>query len=142
MKGKCLCGQVEFELINKVSNIYQCHCSLCRKATGTSFCSAIVVGLNDLRWTKGKDNIGSYTKENGFRSDFCKNCGSPVPNKMNIGDYIWVPAGLLEGPIDSRVVAHIHTDSRATWDVASNDSIIFSRNPDDIDEFMRMLNDG
>ena len=36
MKGACLCGKVRFEILGEVPNLYQCHCSECRKATGTS----------------------------------------------------------------------------------------------------------
>ncbi|WP_454106561.1 GFA family protein [Marinobacter sp. MBR-105] len=34
MKGECLCGNVKFAIEEEIRNFYQCHCSLCRKATG------------------------------------------------------------------------------------------------------------
>lgn len=36
MKGECLFGSVKFEIDEEIRNLYQCHCSLCRKATGAA----------------------------------------------------------------------------------------------------------
>ena len=140
MKGKCLCGQVEFEVTGKLSNLYQCHCSLCQKTTGSSSSSALVTDLNGVRWISGKEKVSSYIKENGFRTDFCNVCGSPVPNKMNIGDYMWIPAGLLEGSTDSEIVAQIYTKSKASWERYAENSHIMPDGPEDIVEFMKLLN--
>lgn len=139
MKGKCLCGQVEFEITGKIPNLYQCHCSLCKKATGAASCSSFVIGLDDMNWVKGEKHIRSFTKENGFRTDFCGNCGSPVPNKMNIGEYMWVPAGILEGILERKVVAHIFTKSKADWEVNSPNFKSYDGLPDSISEFMASL---
>ena len=139
MKGKCLCGRVEFILNGNLPNLYQCHCSLCKKTTGTSSCSAIVIDANKIEWVKGKENINSFTKKNGFRTDFCKTCGSPVPNKMNVGNYIWVPAGILENPIKGRVTAHIFTESKASWEEDSRNCSDYVSAPEDIHAFMKSL---
>ena len=139
MLGKCLCGNVQFEILDEISNLYQCHCSLCQKATGSSSCSSFVVGTNGIKWVSGKQNITSFAKENGFQSDFCMTCGSPVPNKMNIGDYIWVPAGLLEGNAGVSIAAQIHLNSKASWEVELENQIIYSDSPSDIEQFMLSL---
>lgn len=139
MKGKCLCGQVEFEITGKIPNLYQCHCSLCKKATGAASNSSFVIGLDDLRWLKGKDQIRSFTKDNGYRTDFCGTCGSPVPNKMNVGDYMWVPAGVLEGGLDRKVAAHIFTESKADWEEDSPSCKTYDGPPDSISDLMESL---
>jgi len=33
-------------------------------------------------WITGQELISSYIKPSGFRSDFCRSCGSPVPNPL------------------------------------------------------------
>ncbi|WP_446685632.1 GFA family protein [Marinobacter arenosus] len=43
MKGECLCGNVKFEIEEEIRNLYQCHCSLCRKATGAAANAATFV---------------------------------------------------------------------------------------------------
>lgn len=139
MKGKCLCGKIEFEVLDKLSNLYQCHCSLCKKATGTSSSFSLIAEINNIKWISGKDKITSYTKDNGFRSDFCCVCGSPVPNKMSVGEYMWIPAGLIEGDFDSKVVAHIYTDSKVSWEQDASSCRMLQGGPDDIKEFMQAL---
>ena len=36
-KGSCLCGSIQFELKGGVEDPIYCHCSLCRKASGSAF---------------------------------------------------------------------------------------------------------
>ena len=139
MQGKCLCGSIAFEILNEIPNLYQCHCSLCQKATGSSSCSSFITKTDNIKWQKGKDEITSYTSESGFRSDFCQHCGSPVPNVMTIGDYLWVPAGLLEGATNSQISAHIHTGSKASWEKDSTNCQLSSEGPDDIEKFIKSL---
>jgi hypothetical protein len=45
MKGECLCGDVEFEIKGDLPNLYQCHCSLCRKVTGSSAATYLASGF-------------------------------------------------------------------------------------------------
>jgi len=78
-------------------------------------------------------------RENGFRTDFCKTCGSPVPNKMNISNYVWVPAGILESPLKGRVAAHIFTESKAPWEEETENSSNYLSAPEDIHAFMKSL---
>lgn len=116
IKGSCLCGRIEFSVTDMPGNIYQCHCSLCRKQGGSASNSATVIPLSQLEWIKGREYIKSWVKESGFRSDFCSDCGSPVPNPLRGLDYYWVPVGVLEdGPFG--IVANLCTESRASWGV-------------------------
>ncbi|TCV85849.1 GFA family protein [Sulfurirhabdus autotrophica] len=117
MRGKCLCGKIEFEIVGAVPNLYQCHCSLCRKQGGTSSNTAAIVAKEQFRWLAGQEHISSWVKDTGFRSDFCSNCGSPVPNPLRSTPYFWVPAGLLEGDVQLKIGAHLFVGSKASWDV-------------------------
>ncbi len=87
MIGRCLCGGIEYELTGLSGNIYQCHCTLCRKQGGSSSNSGTVVPMNQLTWLKGEGNIKTWVKETGFTSSFCENCGSLVPNLLRKLDY-------------------------------------------------------
>ena len=57
-----------------------------------------------------------YSKDSGFRSDFCSNCGSPVPNPLQQTDYYWIPAGLIEDSESLEIVSHLFLSSKASWD--------------------------
>ena len=80
MRGKCLCGEVAFELSGELPNLYQCHCSLCRKVTGSSANAAFRVAREQLAWLAGESLVHAFESESGFKSHFCSCCGSPLPN--------------------------------------------------------------
>ncbi|MFK7965496.1 MAG: GFA family protein [Burkholderiaceae bacterium] len=116
MRGSCLCGDVQFEIDMDSLGVTQCHCRLCRKQGGSASNTTTFVPVNKFRWLQGEGNVGKWRKATGFRSEFCRSCGSPVPNPLGDTDLIWIPVGLIDGDPDLKVVAHIYTDSKATWD--------------------------
>lgn len=138
MSGKCLCGEVSFKLKDNVPNLYQCHCSLCRKATGAEANAATLVNKANLVWVSGEKNIKSYEDSTGFRSNFCDKCGSPLPNIVKGTEVYWVPAGLLERANSLKIVAHILTDSKAEWGVISAEGVQYKDLPE-IDELIKIL---
>ncbi len=116
MLGSCLCGAVAFEISGEIPGLYQCHCSLCRKQSGSASNAATIVEVAQLTWLRGAESIRSWVKDTGFRSDFCAICGAPVPNLLRDKLYYWVPAGLLDTTNGSRVECHLHVASKAEWE--------------------------
>lgn len=115
MHGACLCGAVTFSMEGPTSGIYQCHCSLCRKVSGSSSNSALWA-FGQFEWTSGETNITQWATPSGFQSCFCSTCGSPLPNPLRAGSGYWVPAGLLDSAEGLSVVAQVCVASRASWD--------------------------
>ena len=138
MRGRCLCGQVEFEIEGDLSKIYQCHCSLCRKQGGSSSNSAIIVEARNFRWIAGQEHISSYVRATGFRSDFCARCGSPVPNPVGTMAYYGVPAGLLEDGANLEFGAHLFVGSKASWDMIPDNGPQYETMPG-LSEFIEFL---
>ena len=139
MNGECLCGAVKFEIDGSLRNLYQCHCSLCRRATGAAANAATFVQGDRFHWVSGEQQIRSYQKPTGFRSDFCCVCGSPVPNRLRNTDMVWVPAGLLDNLVESRIAAHLHLSSSAEWERESDNCVRVDGGPDSLDALDRML---
>lgn len=139
MKGECLCGNVKFEILEEIRNFYQCHCSLCRKATGTSANTATFVQGNAFRWLSGESDIKSYKKPSGYRSDFCSACGSLVPNSLRDTGMVWIPAGLLDEPVASKVSVHLHTESAAVWEQDSVECVRLDGGPDSLEALNKLL---
>ncbi|MCH4813436.1 GFA family protein [Vreelandella neptunia] len=139
MKGECLCGEVAFEIEGELPNFYQCHCSLCRKATGSSANAATFVEWNNFRWLSGQSSIRSFQKPTGYRSDFCSACGSPVPNKLRNTDLIWVPAGLLDEATESQISVHLHLSSAATWAQEPDRCVQLVGGPDSLESLNKAL---
>ncbi len=129
MIGRCLCGAVEFEVFGVMPNLYQCHCSDCRKATGSSANAATFVSAEQFRWIRGEDKIVSFKKNSGYRNDFCSVCGSSVPNSLKDTNKVWVPAGLLEETNNLKIAVHLYMGSRASWEKTSQDSKEYDESP-------------
>lgn len=133
MNGECLCGGVKFEIEGELPNLYQCHCSLCRKATGSTSNTATFVKTGSFHWLSGQSKISSFQKPTGYRNDFCSVCGSLVPNNLRGTDLMWVPAGLLNGETASQISIHLHLSSSASWDAETDRCVRLHSGPDSLE---------
>lgn len=116
--GSCLCGEICFVVEGKFGPAGQCHCSKCRKVSGTDGNAVFYAATNSFCWIKGEDNIGTYEVpgQNGWRSSFCRTCGSPTPHADRDSKIFFIPAGLLDDDPGFRgYAAHIHVGSKAPW---------------------------
>ena len=139
MRGKCLCGEVEFEIVGTLPRLYQCHCSLCRKQGGSSSNTATIVSAENFRWLSGQEHISSWVKDTGFRSDFCSKCGAPVPNPLRGTPYFWVPIGLLDDRQQQlEIAAHLFVGSKAPWEMIASQGVQFETAPA-LSEFISLL---
>ena len=130
MLGTCLCEDVEFEIVGDISNFYQCHCSQCRKVTGSASNTGFFVSRDQFKWRKGEKSVAQFIKDSGYNSCFCSRCGSSLPNLMRNGEGYWVPAGLLEQETNCIVAAHLHVSSKAEWDSISGEGVRYAEMPD------------
>ena len=82
IRGSCLCGAVTFEITGKIGPAGQCHCSKCRKVSGTDGNAVFYTAANSFRWLSGESEIRSFRVPggNGWESSFCGTCGSPTPH--------------------------------------------------------------
>ena len=76
LKGVCLCGQVEYEVLDPEAMGF-CHCTRCQRWTGSSL-AGVVVDKDNFTFTKGEDLVKRYQSEFAPRH-FCRNCGICPP---------------------------------------------------------------
>ncbi len=116
--GACNCGAISFEVSGDITDVYVCHCSICRRLTGSNGIAVVVVSKERFRWTGGEEHIKSWKKPgHNWQTWFCGTCGSTLPG-INDTSRIFIPAGLIsEGDGQLRVAHHIWVNSRAPWDV-------------------------
>ena len=138
MKGSCNCGKVSFEISGDVAGLYQCHCKLCQKQSGSTSNTASIVNGSDFIWGSGADSITHWKKDSGFTSHFCTQCGCPVPNKLRESNYYWIPMGLVEN-FDIKITTHLCCSSKANWDDISGTGIKHDGMPPDLDAFIKSL---
>lgn len=138
MKGSCNCGNVSFDVSGNIAGLYQCHCKLCQKQSGSTSNTATIVKESDFKWLSGVNSISHWKKESGFTSHFCKQCGCPVPNRLRESDYFWIPMGLVEN-VDISITTHLCCSSKAHWDDISDKTIRHNGMPPDLDVFIKSL---
>lgn len=120
IRGQCLCGGVRFELDRVVGPFELCHCSRCRKTTGSAFVAGLGARVADYRLLAGEDLIRRYEapilrRPPAYRVAFCTRCGSPVPDPPPGADWFEVPAGLLDDDPGARPDRHIFVDHKSPW---------------------------
>ena len=132
LNGSCLCGDVEYQVRAPFLRFAHCHCSRCRKATGTGYATNLYVSPDHFEWTSGRDFVVRYDLPTAasFSTTFCRNCGSPLPHHTRSGREIVVPAGSLAEVPRHELKSHIFWDSRAEWTTANDKLPKYSEMPD------------
>jgi hypothetical protein len=115
VRGSCLCGAVGYELRLPFSRFLNCHCSRCRKATGSAYAANAVVQPEAFRWTRGEGEVVRYDVPDArsFATAFCRRCGAPLPHLTRRGREMIVPAGSLNDDPGVAPSMHVHWGSRA-----------------------------
>jgi hypothetical protein len=119
VRGSCLCGGVIFEMSPPYLFFNQCHCSRCRKSTGSAFGANILVKARQFRWLQGKELVGWWELPEAqyFCTGWCTTCGSTLPWKSRNGKGFLVPAGSLDDDPGAIPNSNTFWASRAPWAV-------------------------
>jgi hypothetical protein len=117
LTGGCLCGAVRYAVAGEARRFYHCHCSRCRKATGTGHASNLFFQPGTLKWLAGEDHVRSFKLPQAarFTNQFCGICGARLPRQPQDTDTVIIPAGSLDDEPPIRPVARIFIGSRASW---------------------------
>ena len=117
IKGSCLCGDVTYEITGNLKIFQYCHCSRCRKFTGSAHASNLFVKKEDFNWLSGEENIGTYAPDDTkyFATSFCKICGSSLPWLEKSGRTMVVTAGTLDDDPIVKPNWNIFVASKAPW---------------------------
>ncbi|WP_045860778.1 GFA family protein [Teredinibacter purpureus] len=122
MKGSCLCGNVHYEITPPFKMFQYCHCSRCRKFTGSAHAANIFVAPSQFRWLKGQSSIQRFQKPDAkyFATCFCTRCGSSLPWQAQGVPNIVVPAGTLDEELMEQPQQCIFWGSRPAWFVETH----------------------
>jgi hypothetical protein len=113
--GSCLCGAVTFEVHGGFERFFLCHCSRCRKDTGSAHAANLFSSTARLDWLSGQEKVRTYRlPQSRHARSFCSVCGSALPIVEE--GFIVVPAGSLDSELAITPDAHIFAASRASWD--------------------------
>jgi hypothetical protein len=111
--GECFCGSVTYEIDGDLGRTYYCHCSRCRKLSGSAFSANAVVSPSQFRVTQGVELLAAHTDGNGVKRTFCSRCGSHL--HMSQGDQMRLRLGTLNTSLGGPLDMHIYAQSKADW---------------------------
>lgn len=131
--GGCLCGKVQFQVNGPFDAFHLCHCSQCRRSTGTAHAANIFTSEDRLEWLAGTGFIKRFTPdEPGIISKcFCTHCGSPVPYTSLQSGRLIIPAGSLHEAPDIEPQDNIFWRDRAPWYDAGLSAHRIDQDPED-----------
>ena len=100
LTGRCLCGEVTYELAGDLIATAVCHCDHCQRQSGGAFSVNLVAHESQLT-VNGELRTYEETGERGdavyVRRRFCGSCGSPIVSELALSPgVIAVKAGTLD----------------------------------------------
>ncbi len=123
MKGTCLCRSITYEIEPPFKLFQYCHCSRCRKFTGSLHSANLILPVTQFTWVKGQELVGRYDfpEAKYLTTAFCKKCGSSLPWEAKGGKNIVVPAGTLDEDPGIKPIQNVYWGSRASWCVETGE---------------------
>lgn len=119
LSGKCLCETVKYEVADEFRYSLICHCSQCRRATGSANKPFAGIEFAKLAITQGSDSILRYGE--GKNHDIrCGKCGSLLYSVVQEGEFVHVTLGTLSESPTLQPSAHIFVGSKAAWEHISD----------------------
>jgi hypothetical protein len=116
LKGSCLCGGVRYEIDGELGNVTNCHCSLCRKMTGTAFSTGATIPTASFRFVSGEELLKEWESSPGYFRRFCGRCGSPIlKRKAKDPTNIRLHLGTLDSDPRVKPSKNHHVGSKAPW---------------------------
>jgi hypothetical protein len=107
---------VQYELRGDPIAMYYCHCAQCRRATGSSFATNLLVRSDDLHVVAGEAATARYESSPGKFRHFCSRCGSPIFSRSDSMPQISsLRAGTLDEDPGLRPATHIWVSAKAPW---------------------------
>ena len=132
LTGSCLCGTVRYRVRGPWLRFVHCHCSRCRKATGSGHATNLIAEPDRLEWLAGAAQVTRYDLPSAasFATGFCRQCGGPLPHLTRNGRAWVIPAGSLDDAPDISPQSRIFWGSRAAWSCTAGELPTFEGPPE------------
>jgi hypothetical protein len=112
--GRCLCGQVRFEITSPPLMTMACHCTGCQRLTGSAFSLGAVVERGGFAVTAGSPVIGALHGPSRFY--FCPHCMSWLYTEpVQMPDMIAIRSTMLEDHSGFAPFMETMTSERLPW---------------------------
>jgi hypothetical protein len=122
MNGRCLCGGVTFEVTEPFQRVSQCHCTSCKKISGSIGTTSGRARTASIRILSGEELLTTYQPDEGSAKTFCSRCGSNLfGGGWPESEYSSVRLPAIEPPVEQKPTMHIYVRSVAPWETLPDD---------------------
>ena len=117
--GRCLCGQITYEITGDLIATAVCHCDHCQRQSGGAFSVNLVVHESQMAVSgtlktfedRGENDDAVYV----YRR-FCGNCGSPILSELLVPPGVFaVKAGTLDDRSDVSPTVEVWCEHKQPW---------------------------
>lgn len=118
--GGCLCGHIRFVYDGEPGPAGYCHCTDCRRVTGSAFNVSVPLELARLTLSVGTPKAYKRLADSGneLTRYFCPECGSPLYTASPVHpDTVYVKAGAFDDPDVVKPAIVKWNRSRVAWSV-------------------------
>jgi alkylhydroperoxidase family enzyme len=115
--GSCLCAGLAYEVAGELGDFGYCHCTSCRKASGSAHAANAPVDRAHFTLTRGDELLREYESSPGKVRAFCSRCGSPLYAYLrSTPELLRLRLGSLDTPFEKKPTAHTFVSDKAAWD--------------------------
>lgn len=130
--GSCLCGAVSYKTTTDFTDIVHCHCSMCRKLSGSAFLAYGSVEHSAVE-VSGMGQIKEHQASSKAVRSFCRECGSTL-FWLDGGDYgkqyLCIALGTLDTEFKPQKWQHYYTENKAPWFEILDEQTTYSETPE------------
>jgi hypothetical protein len=117
--GRCLCGEIKYEIGAAPSMTGVCHCKNCQRQAGSAFSTLAGVPVSDFNLTSGLPKLykdSDTSSGNTVERYFCGNCGSPIYSVISSQpDTIFLKTGTMDDTSSFTPQFHAWCESKQNW---------------------------
>jgi hypothetical protein len=129
--GRCLCGAVEYRLLEDPLTVYLCHCTDCQTESGASFALSMIVRHAAIETLTTAPQETRVQMDDGRikRSYRCDRCRIRVWGASSESGFAVIAPGTLDDTSWFHPVGHIWTRSAQPWFEIPKDTITIEQQP-------------
>ena len=120
LAGECYCRAVPYNVADAFAYALNCHCSDCRRTTGSAFKPFAGIARDRLSIVNGEKHLMIFGEAAGHNAH-CRRCGSLLYSVVRDGAFVHVAMGTLVDAPSIRPTAHMFVGSKAPWFTITDD---------------------
>lgn len=119
IKTTCLCGAIELEVELSNNQVAACHCSMCRKWSGSPM---LVIDSGELKSISNELLVRRYQSSEWAERGFCSQCGTHLFYFLIPANQYHFPMGLIDNGSNFKLSHQIFIDEKPEYYSFSNET--------------------